>query len=142
MPTWMSPHAERLAASASKAESSSQRGSSSRRKSGKGADVEAQLSAAKLKLEEHLSRLVEEEPASPEPEQVPHMSPSLCRACLLYMTSMCLSDCLHEDDSRRLLISLQHCSYPQMLTQHILVMSIRKPRRQIVEMRELNKVLR
>ena len=35
--------------------------------------MEAQLSAAKLKLEEHLSRLVPEEPASPEPEQVPRV---------------------------------------------------------------------
>ncbi len=62
-------------AGSSKGDSSSQRGSSSKRKSGKGADVEAQLSAAKLKLEEHLSRLLEEEPASPEPEQVFGLSP-------------------------------------------------------------------
>ena len=83
--TRRSLHAERLAASSSKGESSSsQRGASGQRKPGKGADVEAQLSAAKLKLEEHLSRLIPEEPASPKPEQVPHMPPSLqnsCRIC-------------------------------------------------------------
>ena len=44
-------------------------GSASKRKSSRGADVGAQLSAAKSKLEEHLMRIAQEEPSSPEPEQ-------------------------------------------------------------------------
>lgn len=114
IPTWMSLHAERLAASSSKAESSSQWASSSRRKSGKGADVEAQLSAAKLKLEEHLSRLVEEEPASPEPEQVPHIPVSV-QSMLSMHGQDTLAGVEHEDGSRSVLDAL-HLHYPHAMT--------------------------
>lgn len=70
-------------------------GSSSKRKSSRGADVGAQLSAAKSKLEEHLMRIAQEEPSSPEPEQASTLPDVLQNPTALEYTSNGLSAHLH-----------------------------------------------
>ena len=86
-------------------------GSSSKRKSSRGADVGAQLSAAKSKLEEHLMRIAQEEPSSPEPEQASTLN-DVSLSHLLKNTSNGLSAHLHVVTEGMDLSTIMHCQHP------------------------------